>query len=89
MSIWKNESSCTLECLKEIENAFNLYLPPEDVAAVFFEPIAGDSGIIVPPKNMYKLYFHYVKNTIYYLSLMKFNKLGVEVANSFQLSTLI
>ena len=31
----KNESSCTLECLKEIENAFNLYLPPEDVAAVF------------------------------------------------------
>ena len=53
----KNESSCTLECLKEIENAFNLYLPPEDVAAVFFEPIAGDSGIIVPPKKYVQALF--------------------------------
>lgn len=47
----KCEESCDLECLKEIENAFNLYLPPEEVAAVFFEPIAGDIGIIVPPKK--------------------------------------
>lgn len=47
----KCESSCNLECLKEMENAFNLYLPPEEVAAVFFEPIAGDAGIIIPPKK--------------------------------------
>ncbi|MBU5334908.1 aminotransferase class III-fold pyridoxal phosphate-dependent enzyme [Intestinibacter bartlettii] len=47
----KCESSCNLQCLKEIENAFSLYLPPEEVAAVFFEPIAGDAGIIVPPKR--------------------------------------
>lgn len=45
------EKTCNLECLKEIENAFNAYLPPEEVAAVFFEPIAGDAGIIVPPKK--------------------------------------
>lgn len=47
----KCEESCNLECLKEIETAFDLYLPPEEVAAVFFEPIAGDAGIIVPPKK--------------------------------------
>lgn len=47
----KCEESCNLECLKEIETAFSLYLPPEEVATIFFEPIAGDAGIIVPPKK--------------------------------------
>lgn len=55
----KNESECHLECLEEIKNAFQMYLPADEVAAVFFEPIAGDSGIIIPPKryvkNLYKL----------------------------------
>lgn len=59
----KKEDCCDLECLKEIENAFNIYLPPEEVAAVFFEPIAGDAGIIVPPKKyvegLYKLCHKY------------------------------
>lgn len=47
----KKEATCNLECLKEIENDFNMYLPPEEVAAIFFEPIAGDAGLIVPPKK--------------------------------------
>lgn len=55
----KNESECNLQCLEEIKNAFKLYLPADEVAAIFFEPVAGDSGIIVPPKkyveSLYKL----------------------------------
>lgn len=49
---WKEEPhTCQLHCLKEIEHAFALYLPPEEVAAVLFEPIGGDVGIAVPAKR--------------------------------------
>ena len=50
----KKESDCKLECLKEIEYAFNHYLPADEVAAIIFEPIAGDAGIVVPPKKYVK-----------------------------------
>ncbi len=47
----KKDGECNLECLNEIREAFSSYLPAEEVAAVFFEPIAGDAGIICPPKK--------------------------------------
>ena len=43
-------SNCDFSCLKYIENiAFKSYLPPDEVAAVIVEPVAGDAGWHVPP----------------------------------------
>lgn len=43
--------SCGLDCLKEIRYAFEHYMPADEVAAFIVEPIAGDAGLIVPPKK--------------------------------------
>lgn len=55
----KSKESCDLECLKQLETAFSHYIPPEEVAAVIMEPIAGDAGLVVPPQkymdNLYRL----------------------------------
>lgn len=50
----KKECSCGLECLNELRFAFDHYLPPEEVAGVLMEPIAGDAGLIVPPVRYVK-----------------------------------
>jgi len=43
---------CGLACLWYMEDyAFKSYLPPEEVAAVIFEPVAGDAGWHVPPDD--------------------------------------
>ena len=57
----KYDSTCNLECLKEIEDAFDMYLPPEEVAAIFFEPIAGDAGLIVPPAKYVECLYNICK----------------------------
>ena len=68
-SFGQEENSCNLECLKQMEIAFENYLPPNDVAAVVIEPIEGDAGIIVPPqKYMDKLYDMCKKNGILFVS---------------------
>lgn len=47
----KDENIAIEAYLDELKYAFEHYLPPEEVAAVFFEPIAGDMGLVVPPKK--------------------------------------
>ncbi len=43
---------CGLACLRYMEDyAFESYLPPEEVAAVIFEPVAGDAGWHIPPDD--------------------------------------
>jgi len=50
----KKTESCSLECLKQLETAFEHYIPAEEVAAVIMEPIAGDAGLVVPPQRYMK-----------------------------------
>ncbi len=39
----------------DFKMAFDVYIPPEEVAAIFIEPIAGDLGLIAFPKTFIKL----------------------------------
>jgi 4-aminobutyrate aminotransferase len=60
--------TCSLECLNELEDAFKYYLPTDEVAAIVIEPIAGDVGMVVPPKKyMEKLYSLCKENNILFV----------------------
>lgn len=37
-----------------IENLFQHFLPSDEVASIFVEPIQGEGGYVVPPKNFFK-----------------------------------
>ncbi len=40
---------CELACLNLVEKALESVVPPEDLAGIIVEPIAGEGGYIVPP----------------------------------------
>lgn len=50
----EHPDACNFPCLSEFREAMNYYLPPDEVAAVVMEPIAGDAGMIVPPEKYVK-----------------------------------
>jgi 4-aminobutyrate aminotransferase len=49
----KHESpeTCSLACLNLVEKALDTVVPPEDLAGIIVEPIAGEGGYIVPPNG--------------------------------------
>ncbi len=57
------------ECLKDIEEAFTTYLPPDEVAAVIIEPVQGDAGNVpAHPIFIKKLYELCKKHGILFIS---------------------
>ncbi len=48
------DGDLSLEILKKLDELFSTTSPPEEVAAVFIEPIQSDGGVIVPPKGFLK-----------------------------------
>ncbi|HSP66904.1 MAG TPA: acetyl ornithine aminotransferase family protein [Bryobacteraceae bacterium] len=50
----KTPDSCAVECVKAIESElFRTTLPPEEVAAIFAEPVQGEGGYVVPPRKFF------------------------------------
>jgi 4-aminobutyrate aminotransferase len=45
-------SDCSVECVKHIEDVVIKHiLPADEVAAIFFEPVQGEGGYVVPPQK--------------------------------------
>jgi 4-aminobutyrate aminotransferase len=50
----KTPDGCAVECVKAIENElFRTAVSPEDVAAIFVEPVQGEGGYVVPPQKFF------------------------------------
>jgi len=47
----KKYGECALECLKQFEKIFITETSPDSVAAFILEPVQGEGGFIVPPKE--------------------------------------
>jgi 4-aminobutyrate aminotransferase len=44
-------SDVTAACLEDLDRLFHTTTPPDEVAAIFIEPVQGEGGYVVPPKE--------------------------------------
>lgn len=47
----KSPESCNTECANSLDTIFKTHVSPENVAGIIVEPIVGEGGIIIPPKE--------------------------------------
>lgn len=47
----KEQGKCAMECVKQFDEIFETQVSPDMVAAMIVEPIQGEGGYIVPPKE--------------------------------------
>lgn len=59
--VFKDPSSCSLECLDLLTRMFKLNLPPESISAIIIEPIVGEGGYIPSPPNALNPRHNYLK----------------------------
>ncbi|HXN07862.1 MAG TPA: acetyl ornithine aminotransferase family protein [Nitrospiria bacterium] len=46
--------SCGVACVDTIREVLKTTLPPDEVAAIFVEPVQGEGGYVVPPPDFFK-----------------------------------
>jgi 4-aminobutyrate aminotransferase/(S)-3-amino-2-methylpropionate transaminase len=47
--------SCELHCAYSLKEFFNTHISPEQVGALIVEPVLGEGGFVVPPKEYFKV----------------------------------
>ncbi len=47
----QEKETCHMECVKQFDELFNKLVNPQTVAAMILEPVQGEGGYIVPPKE--------------------------------------
>ncbi|HEX7362529.1 MAG TPA: acetyl ornithine aminotransferase family protein [Bryobacteraceae bacterium] len=51
---YPNRYRGTAECIKAIEELFDTICPPEEVAGIVVEPVQGEGGYLVPPREFHQ-----------------------------------
>jgi 4-aminobutyrate aminotransferase len=50
----QSTAECSRQTLEQLEHLFRQVAPPDEVAAIFVEPIQGEGGYIVPPPEFHR-----------------------------------